>query len=541
MSANVDLRQLAVRRDGPAPRQAPRRSHLVTRYLLPAAVLLAFAAVAGWSMRDALLPARPVTVVPVLTTRAELRASGTPLFQSAGWVEPRPTPVLVTALAEGVIDKLLVVEGQEVKAGEPVARLIEADARLALRAAGADAKLRKAELASARAALVAARTNAAEPVQLQSALAEAEAMLAQKETERAALPAQLKAAESRLALARFTNENQKRVPSSIPEQRLREAGNEEAVAAATVEELKARQGRLGREVDALAQKRDALRKRLELKVDETQRLADAGAQVDAAEARAEQAEAALDAARLRLDRMTVRAPVAGRVLGLVARPGMRLMGLAPGSLQDASTVVSLYDPALLQVRADVRLEDVPRVQPGQPVKIETPAAPGGAIDGEVLYPTSLADIQKNTLQVKVAIKSPPSTIRPDMLVQVTFLAVAAPQAAEAPAAPLRLLVPRALVESGDGGAWVWVADRLAGLARRRPVKLGQAAGELVEVVDGLNPGDRLIAGGREGLSEGQRIDVTGEDALPAAPPGGAPGAKPSRLPQPGDGKHGAGH
>jgi RND family efflux transporter MFP subunit len=531
MNANVDLRQLAVRRDGPTPPSPRRRSHLLTRYLLPAAVLLGFTAVAGWSVRDTLLPARPVTVVPVLTTRAEVCASGTPLFQSAGWVEPRPTPVLVTALTEGVIDRLLVVEGQEVKAGEPVARLIDADARLALRAAEADAKLRKAELASARAALAAARTNAAQPLQLQSALAEAEAMLAQKETERAALPAQLKAAEARLAFARAGNETRKRAAGATAELDLREAESAHEVASAVAEELRVRKDRVGREVDALAQRRDALRKRLELKVEETRQLADAEAALDAAEARAEQAAVAVDVARLRLERLTVRAPIDGRVLALIARPGTRLMGLTPDSMHDASNVVSLYDPTRLQVRADVRLEDVPRVQPGQAVKIETPAAPGGAIDGEVLCPTSLADIQKNTLQVKVAVKAPPPTLRPDMLVQVTFLAAPAPQAAEAPSASLRLLAPRALVESGDGEAHVWVADRLARVARRRPVKLGQAAGELVEVVDGLNPGDRLISGGREGLRDGQRIDVTGEDAPPAGAPGRAAGGKPARLPQ----------
>ena len=96
-------------------------------------VLLGFVAVLGWAARHSLLPSRPVTVVPVLTSRAELQQAGTPLFQAAGWVEPRPTPTLVTALAEGFIDELLVVEGQEVEKGETViARLNDRDARLAL-------------------------------------------------------------------------------------------------------------------------------------------------------------------------------------------------------------------------------------------------------------------------------------------------------------------------------------------------------------------------------------------------------------------------
>jgi HlyD family secretion protein len=221
----------------------------------------------------------------------------------------------------------------------------------------------------------------------------------------------------------------------------------------------------------------------------------------------------LDTANLRVERTTVRAPSSGRVLALVARPGMRLMGLSQGTLQDSSTVVTVYDPAQLQVRADVRYEDLPRVQPGQRVRIESPAAPGDALEGEVLFPTSLADIQKNTLQVKVAIKSPPAVLKPDMLVQVTFLAPEMSQAKRVGSEQLRLMMPRQLIESQDGSPRVWVADRVGRVASRRAIKIGQGMrGDLVEVSEGLNAGDQLISGGREGLSDGQRIHISGEDA-----------------------------
>jgi RND family efflux transporter MFP subunit len=513
MNANVDLRQLAVRRDETGPRLPARRpKHLVTRYLLPAVVLLGFLAVLGWAARDNLLPSKPVTVVPVLTTHAQVEQAGTPLFHAAGWVEPRPSSVLVTALSEGVIDQLLVVEGQEVKAGATVARLIDVEARLAVQAAEADLRLRRADLAGTKAALAAARTNAAQPAHLQAALAEAEATLAQKETELGDLPFRLRTAESRLHLARahLDRLGPGYATGAVTERSYQEAENELKAATASVDEIKAREPRLKREVEAQTDRRNAMRQRLELKTEETRQLAEAEATVEAAEARLAQAQVALDGARLRLKRMTVLAPVSGRVLAVVARPGMRLMGLAPGSLHDSSTVVSLYDPARLQVRADVRLEDVPRVQPGQAVQIETPAAPGGPLLGEVLFPTSQADIQKNTLQVKVAVKDPPPTLRPDMLVQVTFLALAAPKGTGTGSEPLRLLVPRQLVESSEGGSRVWVADQAAGVARQKAITLGRAGSDLVEVVQGLNAADRLIVDGREGLRDGQRITVTGE-------------------------------
>jgi RND family efflux transporter MFP subunit len=530
MSANVDLRQLAVRREETTPPASRWPRHLLTRYVLPGAVVLGFLGLVGWAARDSLAPARPVTVVPVLTTRSEVQQEGSPLFQAAGWVEPRPTPVLVAALAEGVVESLLVVEGQEVKAGDPVARLVDTDARLALKTAEVDLRLRRAEADGACAALKAVRTAFEKPVQLRAALAEAEATLSQKESDLAAVPFQRRTAQARLDLARLDYEGKEKLAlkGSVSEIDLRRAKGELEAATAAAEELDSRGTRLGREVEALKGKRDALRQRLELKTDEARQLAEAEAQAATAAVRVEQAEVALEAARLRLERMTVRAPVAGRVLALLAPPGTRAMGMAPVSMQDASTVVSLYDPQMLQVRADVRLEDVPRVQPGQAVKIETAAAPGGPLDGEVLLPTSRADIQKNTLQVKVAVKAPPGTLRPEMLVRLTFLAPRTERPPESAAEALRLLVPRALVDGGEGGSRVWVADQAAGVARLRAVKLGAAAGELVEVVEGLNAADRLISGGRDGLREGQRVAVTGEDttgltATRGAGPGKAAG------------------
>jgi RND family efflux transporter MFP subunit len=320
----------------------------------------------------------------------------------------------------------------------------------------------------------------------------------------------------------------------VSDRSFREAKKELEIATAAVDELKTRAPHLNAEVKALGQRRDVLRERLELKTEEARAVAEAEAQVDVAAARLQQAQTALEAAQLRLERVTVRAPMHGRVLALLARPGQRLMGQSAIGHPEASTVVSLYDPANLQVRADVRLEDVPRVRPGQAVMIETPAAPDGPLDGEVLFMTSQADIQKNTLQVKVAIKDAPATIRPDMLVQVTFLAPPTPKAGGPASEVLRLLVPRSLVETAEGGTRVWIADQATGVARLKTIKLGLASGDLVEVVEGLNAADRLIAGGREGLRDGARITVTGEESAMGSPPQG-PGKTPKRLANPAGG------
>jgi multidrug efflux pump subunit AcrA (membrane-fusion protein) len=163
------------------------------------------------------------------------------------------------------------------------------------------------------------------------------------------------------------------------------------------------------------------------------------------------------------------------------------------------------------------------------VRIQTPIA-AEPLEGEVLQITSQADIQKNTLQVKVAVASPPPALRPDMLVQATFLASAPPRAAEDDPQRLRLIIPRQLVETADGTAHVWVADLADKVARKKAVQVGRADGDFVEVTQGLTVADRLILEGRQGLRDGQRIAVTFADAPAASIPNR--GARPGRAPNP---------
>ena len=516
MNPHVDLSQLSVRREAAeaanTDQLGPRPRHLFTRYVLPVGVLLGFAVVVAWAARDSLLPAKEVTVVPVLVTRTLEQQAGTPLFTSAGWIEPSPYPTQVTALAEGVVEKLLVIEGQEVKKGEPVAELIRRDSELAVTHVHAEVEMRAADLESARAQLTAAETKLAQPVQLDAALSETEAMLARAQTELGNLSLQIEAADARVKIVKSDLDGKKEVGEAIITRRaIQRAESEYDSAVAMRDELKQRGPRLQKEIDALTRRKDAVAKQRELKTDEIRAVAEAKSLVASAEAKLHQVMAEEDIAKLRLERMIVKSPATGRVLARVAREGTRLMGLKSESDQDSSTVVTLYNPDKLQVRADVRLEDVPRLRPNQPVKIET-AASSQTLDGHILVVTSSADIQKNTLQVKVAIDHPPPQIKPEMLVKVTFLAMTEDQPkSDAQKQKERIYVPKSLVGSDDAGNFVWIADQAANVARRRPVKTGGNGRENSIEVEGLSPADKVIAGGRDGLSDSQRIHIKGED------------------------------
>jgi multidrug efflux pump subunit AcrA (membrane-fusion protein) len=206
------------------------------------------------------------------------------------------------------------------------------------------------------------------------------------------------------------------------------------------------------------------------------------------------------------------------VYQLVAYPGTTLtggMGRVPNA--DGSTVITLYQPSMMQVRVDARFDDIPKVSLGQPVQIKNPAL-ASSIAGKVLFVSSEANIQKNTLQVKVAIDSPASVLKPEMLVDVTFLAPKAAETTADASDELRLYLPQQVIQQGEGGPFVWIADISAKTAKRLPVTTGNTAtGGLVEVSgEGLTVASRIIARGHEGLEDGKRIRVVSEDAAPLA-------------------------
>lgn len=512
MTTAIDLKLLAQDRRPPSS-SGRRRSPFFSRYGLPGGIVLGFLGMLCWASRDSLYPLKPVTVVPVIVTRAEAQQTGSPLFQAAGWIEPRPTPTLVPALAEGILSELLVVEGESVEAGQPLARLVDADAKLALAQAQAQAQLAQAEVSSAQADLKAAEQRLENPVHLEAVLSEAESLLAKIETELARIPLLIEAATAKSLFTQQNFEGKQAAFNALPGRVIQEAQSQRSMAAAELKELQARHPQLERERDAQQKRTKALDRQLKLLIDEQRAKATAEAQVIAAQAKSRQAQLHVQSAQLRLDRMTIKATISGRVLALVARPGSRVMGLDPGGEQRSSTVLTLYDPLQLQVRADVRLEDVPLVQPGQAVTVETPAVKG-TLAGQVLQITSQANIQKNTLEVKVGLLSPPAEVRPEMLVTTTFLAQPSPQSDSKGSEPSeRLLIPRQLVDSTGDHALAWVANPL-GIAQHRTLKLGKAGTEqLVEVIDGLTPTDRLIVSGRESLTEGDRLKITEDPQL----------------------------
>jgi membrane fusion protein, multidrug efflux system len=179
------------------------------------------------------------------------------------------------------------------------------------------------------------------------------------------------------------------------------------------------------------------------------------------------------------DILTLVSPLAGTVTEVLARPGMIP---SPGD-----PLVRVADLSQLRVFLNVGAREAAEIQEGQRVR----AVEGGA-EGRVHRVALQADPATRLVEVEIAFP-PEARLIPGTLATVRV------EVAERSAA---VQVPRAAVR--DGQVWV-VGEDLA--VARRPVRTGLVGTDRVEVVAGVEPGERVVVEGGALLSEGARVRI----------------------------------
>jgi len=474
-----------------------------TRVLLPLLLVLTTAALLIGAAWRSLRPARPVQVVPVMVKTVQA-AGGTTTVTASGWLEPDPFPIYASALTSGIVSEVSVLEGERVRKGDVIARLVAEDAQIDLRRAEAEVDLAGADALRARAERVAAEEVLETLIDRRSARATAASRLAEREADRDRLRETIAAEEATLAALRDEIARKKTLVDSgaVSEGEFRRLVLAGEAQERRVEAARRERAVLEARLEGARSDLEAAEEHLERTIEERAALEIARAGEARAQAELARASARRDAARLRLDRTEVRAPTGGVVLARLVSPGSRLV---VGDEEHSGHVAHLYDPEALQVRVDVPLAEAAAVDIGQRALVEVQALPGRELGGRVSRVVHQADIQKNTVEVKVAVDDPSPVLKPEMLARVRFLAGDSEKRARQMA-----FVPEGLVR--EDAVWL-VASRVGdeGVAKRRPITLGENRVESWrEVTAGIRPGDLLVADPPPDLRDGERVTVTGE-------------------------------
>ena len=200
-------------------------------------------------------------------------------------------------------------------------------------------------------------------------------------------------------------------------------------------------------------------------------------------------------ANIQLNDTTLRAPWDGVIARRFVEVNQNVRANDPiVRFQDANEIDIAVDVPESVMIADIRNADIVEMF------AELSGAPGIQIPVRVREVAQVADPVTQTFNVRVAMKAPPGvTVLPGMTatVNVTYR--------RATVLGSRILVPISAVfkdSSSEQVAWVLGPDQTV---KRRQVKTGEATGDQIEIVDGLQPGDRMAVAGVTFLREGMKV------------------------------------
>ena len=172
-------------------------------------------------------------------------------------------------------------------------------------------------------------------------------------------------------------------------------------------------------------------------------------------------------------------PIDGTVVLRKVGPGQYI---ATGS---SDPVFMIGDLSTVWLTAFVRESDASKVEVGQAISFTVLTYPDRVFEARINFVTTAFDPNSRRLLVRATIDNSEGLLRPEMFANVTLLGG---EARTSPAVPRE-----AIIHEGDA-ARVWVARNDQAIELRQ-IKLGLANGKLVEVLDGLKPGEKVVTRG----------------------------------------------
>jgi membrane fusion protein, multidrug efflux system len=188
------------------------------------------------------------------------------------------------------------------------------------------------------------------------------------------------------------------------------------------------------------------------------------------------------AANARLEDTVIRAPFAGRV-------GLRRVSV--GSLVNPGTVITtLDDTSVIKVDFQVPENFLGSLREGLTVAALASAFPGHEFEGKVGSVDSRVDPVTRSLTVRALMPNSDNLLKPGMFLNVRI----ARDERDA------MIIPEAALVPEQSRQFVFVAAN--GRAERREVQIGTREPGRVEIVSGLQPGERVVVEGTQKIRDG---------------------------------------
>jgi membrane fusion protein (multidrug efflux system) len=220
---------------------------------------------------------------------------------------------------------------------------------------------------------------------------------------------------------------------------------------------------------------------------------------DEAASRLEVARANAELAQARLNRTRIRAPFDGIV-------GIRKVNVGD-YVRDGDALINIEDIAVLKL--DFRLPEIylGRLRPGQQLEVTSDVVPGVVFPAEVEAIDPLVDADGRAVLLRARLANDEDRLRPGVFARVRLIVERRDNV---------MLIPEAALIPMPGRTQ-HVFRISEGVAQRVGVRIGMRRATEVEIVEGLSPGDMVVAAGQFKLRDGMPVAATRTDiSEPAA-------------------------
>jgi len=226
----------------------------------------------------------------------------------------------------------------------------------------------------------------------------------------------------------------------------------------------------------------------------------ARAAVEAAKAEVTLRKASLHGAEVAVEYTLIRAPFDAVVLTKNADVGDIVTPI--GAAADAkAAVVTIADMGSLLVEVDVSESNLHLVKIDQPCEIQLDALPDSRFRGKVHMIIPTADRTKATILVKVSFIDKDSRILPEMSAKVAFLSRDIKDDEQEPRTAL--LESAILTQNNKKSVFLINGNRV----KEIPITVGDRFGDMVEVLQGVKAGDKVVLAPLEKIKNGSRIKI----------------------------------
>lgn len=213
------------------------------------------------------------------------------------------------------------------------------------------------------------------------------------------------------------------------------------------------------------------------------------------------------AAAARAQAAQARATIGDRVITAPFSGWASLRNISPGAIVTSGTeIATISDLSTIKLDFPVPETLLAALRPGLPIIARSAAYPDQPFRGQIANVDPVVDANTRAVTVRARLPNPDARLKPGMLLTVAI--ETAPR--------LGVSVPElAIIGEGDA-RFVFVVGE-DGKAKRTPVKTGLRSTGRVEIVEGLQPGERVVTEGVAKLSDGIKVRLAGaRNTRPAA-------------------------